>query len=641
MAETGAFFLIFSWVMSILQTISPSGKLTLHPDNQKPNFILACTKLSFYALAFSYLILTYTYFVSDFSVKNVAHNSNIDQPLLYKIAGVWGNHEGSMLLWALFLAAFGFHTAITKDFSDEELRIKAVRIHGALSAMIGGFIIFTSNPFARLFPFPAQGADLNPLLQDPGLAFHPPMLYSGYVGFSAVFAVACAALWQGKITKIEGDLIARRCLFAWTGLTAGIALGSWWAYYELGWGGFWFWDPVENASLLPWLSGTALLHSASIFKKTGKFKRWTIFLAIITFSASLLGSFIVRSGVITSVHSFASSPERGVVIMLIFLLSVFGAFALFARRAALLRSDEEFDTFSKEGAVALNNYFLCGILAIVFLGLMYPLFLEAFTGKKIAVGAPYYNAAIAPFAYGIAFCIPFGIMLGSRGKTAKQLLKNLAPAAFFCAGSFVALYYFRAKFPVGGSILILAGIWVIAGSLTEVIVRARTTPFVLSVSLDKIYRIFLAESAKIGGHIGIGMIFIGIAGVTFFNQETVASLKIGERFSDQGREYRLLSVETSREANYISEKTKLESEGVIYVPERRYYQVAGQMTTEADIRLGLGGDFYVTVSEGDGRENAKTIHVKTHPLIGFLWGGPLLMFLTGAFAYFRKRKALV
>ena len=638
MIEIGAFFLVFAFVTAILQTVTPFILLRHSAGLIKNGLPSVAAKICFLSTGIAFICLTYAYVTSDFSVLNVAQNSHADLPLLYKITGVWGNHEGSMLLWWLILSGFGYHTAVTKDFTEEALRVKSLCIHGGLTVMIAGFVLFTSNPFIRLFPPVANGADLNPLLQDPGLAFHPPLLYLGYVGFSAVFSVATAALWHGKITPTEGRLMRNRCLPAWTALTGGIALGAWWAYYELGWGGFWFWDPVENASLIPWLSGTALLHSIVILQKRGSFKSKTVFLAILTFCASLLGTFIVRSGVIASVHSFASSPERGLIIMLIFLITAGGAFSLFALRGAALRDEDSFELMSREGALILNNYLIGGILFVVLSGLLYPLFLEAFTGQKISVGAPYYNPTVAPFAYGIALLLPVALFLPWRRTRFPELIKALSPALFLTLGACAAIYLLSGGPETGAAILILAGLWVITGSVTEILFRALSGPFSLKKTFVKIGKIIASEPAKIGAHIGVGAFFIGIAGATFLNTEILKTLKIGESFTLNGREFTLKSVKVVKEKNYLAEKTEIISGGEVFIPERRFYAAAGQNTAEADIKLYPAGDLYFTSGEGD--EKGKLIRARAHPLIGFLWGGPILAVIGGVAGvlFGKKRK---
>jgi cytochrome c-type biogenesis protein CcmF len=363
--------------------------------------VFACVSLSFIAL-------TVAHATSDFSVLNVVENSHTTKPFIYKLSGVWGNHEGSMLLWILILALFGALVALAQDAVPPKLRTNTIAIQGTITSAFLIFILLSSNPFQRVDPAPIDGRDLNPILQDPGLAIHPPLLYIGYVGFSITFAFAMAALIEGRIDAVWARAVRPWILLAWVFLTLGIAMGSYWAYYELGWGGFWFWDPVENASLLPWLSGTALLHSVVVMEKRDALKVWTLLLAILTFSLSLLGTFLVRSGVLTSVHAFAVDPARGVYILAILVTFIGGSLLLFAWRAPLLRQGGLFAPVSREGALILNNLFLASACATVLLGTLYPLALEAITGEKISVGAPYYTLTFTPLVVPLLLILPFG-----------------------------------------------------------------------------------------------------------------------------------------------------------------------------------------------------------------------------------------
>src|SRR6187399_2101619 len=347
-------------------------------------------------IAFAFLALTHAYVTSDFSVETVWANSHSAKPMLYKISGVWGNHEGSMLLWALILALFGAAVAVFGSNLPDSLRARVLGVQALIGVGFLAFLLFTSNPFERLSPAPADGNGLNPLLQDPGLAFHPPLLYLGYVGFSVTYAFAIAALLEGRVDPAWARWVRPWTLAAWCFLTLGIALGSWWAYYILGWGGFWFWDPVENASLMPWLAGTALLHSAIVVEKRDALKSWTVLLAILAFSLSLLGTFLVRSGVLTSVHAFAQDPARGMFILGFLILITGGGLALYAWRAPQLGSNALFQPISREGALILNNLLLCTLAATVLLGTLYPLFLDLVTGNKVSVGPPFFNATFVP-----------------------------------------------------------------------------------------------------------------------------------------------------------------------------------------------------------------------------------------------------
>ncbi|MDX1424463.1 MAG: heme lyase CcmF/NrfE family subunit, partial [Kiloniellales bacterium] len=441
--EIGHFALILALLVALVQGSVPMlGAARGRGDWMVLAGPTALLQLALMATAF--LALMQAYVVSDFSVLNVAQNSHSAKPLLYKITGVWGNHEGSMVLWILILALFGAAVALFGGNLPETLKARVLAVQAWIAAGFLLFTILTSNPFARLVPAPADGADLNPLLQDPGLAFHPPMLYTGYVGFSIAFSFAIAALIEGKVDAAWARWVRPWTLVAWSFLTAGIALGSWWAYYELGWGGWWFWDPVENVSFMPWLMGTALLHSAIVVEKRDALKVWTILLAILTFSLSLIGTFIVRSGLLTSVHAFATDPERGLFILILLCLTIGGSLALFAWRAPALKSGGLFDPISREGALVLNNLLLATACATVFLGTLYPLFVEALGGAKISVGEPYFNATFVPIMVPLVVAMAVGPLLpwkradllGALGR-----LKAVAVLAF--AAALVAVYLHR------------------------------------------------------------------------------------------------------------------------------------------------------------------------------------------------------
>ncbi|MGI9387051.1 MAG: heme lyase CcmF/NrfE family subunit, partial [Methyloligellaceae bacterium] len=408
--EIGHFALILSLGIAILQMVVPAwGAYTKSISLMRVG--LPTAQFQFVLLLVSFLALTYAYVTSDFSVENVWQNSHSAKPLIYKISGVWGNHEGSMLLWVLILALFGASVATFGGNLPEQLRANVLAVQASIAVAFLLFIVTTSNPFTRTSPAPFDGNGLNPILQDPALAFHPPFLYIGYVGFSMAFSFAVAALIDGRIDAAWARWVRPWTLAAWMCLTLGIAMGSWWAYYELGWGGWWFWDPVENASFMPWLAGTALLHSALVMEKRDALKVWTILLAILTFSLSLLGTFLVRSGVLTSVHAFAVDPERGVFILGIMLLFVGGSLVLYAWRAPMLRQGGIFAPISREGSLVLNNLLLTTACAAVLIGTLYPLLLESITGEKISVGAPYFNATFGPLMIPLLLAVPFGPFL--------------------------------------------------------------------------------------------------------------------------------------------------------------------------------------------------------------------------------------
>ncbi len=434
--EIGHFALVLALAAALAQTIVPAWGARLgDPDLMAVGRSAALTQFACLAVAFAALV--HAHLVSDFSVLNVAENSHSAAPAIYKISGVWGNHEGSMLLWVLILAIFGALVALFGRSLPRTLRANALAVQGLISVAFLLFILLTSNPFARLQPAPFEGRDLNPILQDPGLAIHPPILYLGYVGFSIVFSFAAAALIEGRIDAAWARFVRPFALVAWGFLTIGIAAGSFWAYYTLGWGGFWFWDPVENASLMPWLAGTAFIHSVAVMEKRDALKVWTIFLAVLAFSFSLLGTFLVRSGVLTSVHAFASDPQRGVFILVILALFIFGSFALFAWRAPMLKPGGLFAPVSREGALVINNLLLTTACATVFFGTLYPLALEELTGEKITVGAPFFNMTCGVLLLAAAAVTPVGFSLAWKRGDLLGVVQRLAAAVV--AGALAAI----------------------------------------------------------------------------------------------------------------------------------------------------------------------------------------------------------
>jgi len=460
-AELGHFAIVLALAVAIVQ-----GTLPLVGAQRGIESLTAIARpaaiMQFLLLALAFIALTLAFTGSDFSVLNVWQNSHTQKPLLYKISGVWGNHEGSLLLWVVILAAFGFGVATMGNNLPPSLRTRVIAIQGLIG---GGFLlllVFLSNPFERVFPVPAQGNGLNPLLQDPGLAFHPPFLYLGYVGFSIAFSFAVAALIEGKVDAAWARWVRPWTLAAWVALTIGIAMGSWWAYYELGWGGWWFWDPVENASFMPWLLGTALLHSAIVVEKRDALKTWTVLLAILTFSFSLLGTFIVRSGVLNSVHSFATDPGRGVYILAFLVVAIGGSLALYAWRAPALKSGGVFAPISREGSLVLNNLLLIAATATVFIGTMYPLFLDAMTGEKVTVGPPFFNATFVPLMVPLLAVMAIGPMMPwKRADLAGTLARMKVAAAVTVAVALLTLYLsgFDPILAVLGMVL---GTWLVA-----------------------------------------------------------------------------------------------------------------------------------------------------------------------------------
>ncbi|MGD0142807.1 MAG: heme lyase CcmF/NrfE family subunit [Rhizomicrobium sp.] len=573
---------------------------------------------AFIALAFG--ALTFGFVTSDFSILTVAENSHTLKPLIYKISGVWGNHEGSMLLWVLVLAIYSALMAMAVR-GGARLTSAALGVEGLLAAAFVLFILFTSDPFRRLDPMPFQGQGLNPLLQDPGLAMHPPMLYLGYVGLSATFAYAAA----GLITQERGAAWARAArpfmLVAWIALTLGITLGSWWAYYVLGWGGFWFWDPVENAALMPWLIATALVHSTLATERTGAFRSWTLLLAIAGFSLSLIGTFIVRSGVLASVHSFANDPERGEFILLLLGLAIGGALVLFAWRAPGIEEGASFEPASRETLLLLNNVFLTAAAATVFLGTLYPLLLDAVTGTRISVGPPYFAVTFAPIFVALLLLVPFGPRLAWRKGDLKATLKLLAPAAGAALVAAVAIFAIQAPHTLAAAgAFALAG-WLIAASAVDF--RQRWKSRMLGVQ----------SFASVLAHAGLGISLLGIAGTTLWRSEALEVLAPGQSMQVAAYRLRFDGVAPREGPNYFADRATLEvmrnGKTIATIsPEKRSYPAEGQAVTDTSIRTNGFSDLYVAL--GDDRGNGSwTLRAYFNPLAPFIWFGGAIMALGG------------
>jgi cytochrome c-type biogenesis protein CcmF len=639
LVEAGHFALALALGLSLIQFLVPLwGARTNDPVLMSVGPSTALAVLA--CLAFAFLALTVAYVTSDFSVLNVVENSHSAKPLIYKISGVWGNHEGSMLLWVLILALFGAVVALAKSSVPMRLQANTLAVQAAITIAFLLFILMTSNPFTRVIPAPAEGQDLNPLLQDLGLAIHPPLLYIGYVGFSISFAFACAALIDGRIDAVWARIVRPWTLGAWAFLTLGIAMGSYWAYYELGWGGWWFWDPVENASLMPWLAGTALLHSTVVMEKRDALKVWTILLAILTFSLSLLGTFLVRSGVLTSVHSFAVDPERGSFILGILTIFIGGSLALFAWRAPLLKQGGIFAPVSREGALVLNNLFIATACATVFIGTLYPLALEVLTGDKISVGAPFFNFTFLPLVVPLLMLLPFGQTLAwKRGNFLGTAQRLYAVLGIVIVATLVMLA-FTAGGPVGAPLGIGLGAFLILGSLNEIVTRSWSKDSSLSVTLRKARSLPRSAWGTALAHAGVGVTVIGIA-ATAWDLEGLGTLKIGDRLSAGPYTVRLERVVPRQEANYREDVVTLRvfrngNEIGMVDTMKRLYVTRGMPTTEAGIvTIGLS-QIYASVGEvrPDGAIGL-TLYYK--PLVLLIWLGAVVMAAGGALSLTDRR----
>ena len=591
-------------------------------------------KIQFLLIAAAFAALTHAFVTSDFSLRVVIENSHTLKPMLYKVAGVWGNHEGSMLLWVLILALFGAAAAVFGDALPPRLLARVLSIQAMIGVAFLAFILLTSNPFDRVAFPPFDGKDLNPLLQDPGLAFHPPFLYLGYVGLSMAFSFAVAALIEGRVDAAWARWVRPWTLAAWMFLTIGIALGSWWAYYELGWGGFWFWDPVENASFMPWLLAGALLHSAIVVEKREALKSWTILLAILAFGFSLIGTFIVRSGVITSVHAFANDPERGVFILAILAVFIGGALMLYAARAGALEAKGVFGLVSRESALVLNNVLLAVAAFVVFIGTVWPLFAEMFFDRKLSVGAPFFEKAFTPFMVLLAIALPVGAILpwkrGSLHNALRPLAAPLLLALALAALAFAAETGRSALAPVG----VALGTWLVAGAAAELWQRAGRRR-------ARLARLPRADWGKATAHAGLGIVFIGISTLMAWDVEDIRVAHIGETFDAGGYQITLSDVQEVQGPNYTSTMATMivARDGKVIStlhPEKRIYPVAAMPTTEAAIDNGFFRDVYLVI--GDPQENGGwAVRTYIKPFANWIWAGAILMAIGGLLSLSDRR----
>jgi len=582
---------------------------------------------------FSFGVLTYAYVASDFSVLNVWANSHSLMPLIFKISGVWGNHEGSMMLWLLILSLFSALVALFGRNLPDVLRANVLAVQSWISSAFLVFILLTSNPFIRLDPAPAEGRDLNPVLQDIGLAIHPPLLYLGYVGFSVCFSFAVAALLEGRIDAAWARWVRPWTLAAWSFLTLGIAMGSYWAYYELGWGGWWFWDPVENASFMPWLAGTALLHSALVMEKRDALKIWTVLLAILTFSLSLLGTFLVRSGVLTSVHSFASDPTRGIFILCILLLFIGGALSLFAFRAPKLAAGGLFAPISREGALVLNNLILTVACGTVLTGTLYPLALETLTGDKISVGPPFFNMTFGLLMMPILIAVPFGPLLAwKRGDLlgALQRLYVVAGLAFLAG---LVLFYLRHGGPVLAVLGLAAGFFLVFGALADLWYRAGVRKVAANVAWRRLRGLPRSAFGTALAHAGLGVTVLGIVAVTTFETENITSMKPGETAELGGYSLRFEGMQPGVGPNYTEDRARftVSRGGVAFAKmssSKRVFTANRTATTEAGI-LTLGpSQLYVSVGDAS-KDGGMVVRIWWKPFILCIWMGALVMAIGG------------
>ena len=639
-AEVGHFALILALAICLVQ-----GTVPLYGAARRDHALMSLAApaalAQFVAVAVAFGCLMQAYIVSDFTVLNVALNSHSAKPMLYKIAGVWGNHEGSILLWVLILATFGAAVVVFGGNLPRGLKVRALSIQALIAVGFLLFSLLTSNPFERLQPAPFDGNGLNPLLQDPGLAFHPPFLYLGYVGFSIAFSFAIAALLEGRVDAAWGRWVRPWTLAAWCSLTIGIALGSWWAYYELGWGGWWFWDPVENASFMPWLSGTALLHSAIVVEKRGALKSWTILLAIITFSLSLLGTFLVRSGVLTSVHAFANDPARGVFILIFLSIVVGGSLLLYAMRAPAIKPGGLFAPVSREGGLLINNLLLSAACATVLLGTLYPLFLDAVTGAKISVGRPYFNATFVPIMTPLVMVMGLGPMLSWKRADLGAAMHRLWTAAAVVAVVALLSWYWLGSAPVLAIMGMALGAWLVTTSLVQWGERLRLFRVPLGDSLRRARRLPLAAWGMTVAHIGLAIMVLGITASTAWETERLQVMRPGDHVEAGGYVFTFYGAEPVTGPNYsafrghflVTRDGELAAE---LWPEARRYPVPPMETTEAAIRAMVSGDLFAVIGEADG-EGGWGTRIYFKPLLSWIWAGALLMFAGGLLSLADRR----
>ena len=636
--ELGHFALALALCLALVQSIVPlagaarrlSGWMAVGRSAALGQFAM---------VALSFAALTHAYVTSDFSVSNVVENSHSAKPMLYKISGVWGNHEGSMLLWVLILSLCGASVAVFGSNLPRELRARVLAVQGMVASGFLLFILATSNPFTRVIPAPADGHGLNPVLQDPGLAFHPPFLYLGYVGSSVAFAFAVAALIEGRVDAAWARWVRPWALVSWCALTVGIALGSWWAYYTLGWGGWWFWDPVENASLLPWLSGTALIHSAIVVERRDTMKSWTILLALLTFGLALVGTFLVRSGVLSSVHAFAVDPARGVFILVLLIIAIGGSFTLYAWRAPAMQGGGLFAPISREGALVLNNLLLATATGTVLLGTLYPLFMDAF-GLKISVGPPFYNRTFLPLMTPLLVAMAVGPLLAwKRGDLTAALQRLWMAFGFALLVVLVGLYLsgFHAVLAILGLGL---SAWIAAGVLAEWGERIRLFRLPLHDSWRRAAGLPRAAYGMSLAHFGMAVLVAGVS-ASAFEQERIESLRPGDHIDIAGYTLTLREVRRVPGPNYVADEAVIEvKRGGSVIdemhPQRRTFTVQRQTTALTAIRTGLSADLYLALGEGDAQAG-WVVRAWHKPIVSWIWLGALVMALGGVVSLTDRR----
>ncbi len=634
--ELGHFALILAFLVAVAQGLLPLIGAHDGKFGGKPQWVALArpaAQVQFLLIAFSFACLAQSFLSNDFSVAYVANHSNTRLPTLYRFSAVWGGHEGSLLLWVLMLAGWGAAVSLTARQLPETMVARVLAVLGLVAIGLLAFILFHLNPFERMLPAAAEGRDLNPLLQDPGLVFHPPMLYMGYVGFSVAFAFAIAALISGRLDAAWARWSRPWTTAAWVFLTLGIALGSWWAYYELGWGGWWFWDPVENASFMPWLVGTALIHSLAVTEKRGAFKNWTVLLAIAAFSLSLLGTFLVRSGVLTSVHAFATDPRRGIFILALLVIVVGSSLLLFAWRAPKVSAGGNFGLVSRETLLLMNNVLLVVATGSVLLGTLYPLLIDALGMGKLSVGPPYFNAVFVPVMVPLLILLAVGPLAQWKHADLHAIALRLRLSLALAVIAGIALPLLMGGWTAMTAMSSLLAVWIAASSVFQIIDRLKTgTP------PAAFWGMHLA-------HLGIAVFVIGVAMVGGYQEEKDVRMEPGDTVQVGGYSFRLVGVKSALGPNYRASvgEVELSRDGRLLRtmrPEKRQYLSSQMPMTEAAIDTGLTRDVYVSLGEPLDNRGAWSVRVYYKPFVDWIWGGCLLMALGGLVAMSDRRYRL-
>jgi cytochrome c-type biogenesis protein CcmF len=640
--EIGQVALIIALLLALTQAVLPM----IGASQGKQSWVAVAApagQAQFIFIAIAFCCLGYSFIVNDFSVLNVATNSNSRLPLHYRLAATWGSHEGSLLLWSLMLGLWTTAVTLFSRHLPEDMVARVLSVMGTVSVGFLLFMLLTSNPFTRLIPAAADGRDLNPLLQDPAMVIHPPMLYMGYVGFSVAFAFAIAALIGGRLDATWARWSRPWTTIAWMFLTCGIALGSWWAYYELGWGGWWFWDPVENASFMPWLVGTALIHSLAVTEKRGGFKSWTVLLAIAAFSLSLLGTFLVRSGVLTSVHAFATDPKRGIFILAFLAIVIGGSLVLFLWRASQVGLGGKFDVVSRESMLLSNNVLLSVAAGSVLLGTLYPLIVDVFGGAKLSVGPPYFNTVFVPLMVPAIFLMGVGPIARWKKASVPELAVRLRWAFLASAATGLLLPFLFGGWKILVSLGLLLATWIVATAAVNLWDRVKATSGNLSVW----QKLRMPSRSYYGmqlAHLGVAVFIIGVTLVTGYQAEKDVRMNTGDTVSVGGYDFRMQGVTEVMGPNYRAARAQIEitrngKEFRTMYPEKRSYLASGNAMTETAIDTGLFRDLYISLGEAlpDG---AWSVRVHYKPFVSWIWGGALLMAMGGGLAVSDRRYAL-